>query len=369
VFQRAAGLPDACAALFAVSPYLFALTRCLPKVEAAGYALTLVGLALLLERRRGVALAGVAVCVTLAFFVHTAAALLLGLVGGAIALSRRDVGALLALGVGTLLAVPLVATHLMDGCSPAQALLFSRDDYLRAAPRELDAAYAMRVLLLAGPTTLAAAAIGAPRLLGRRRELVWICGLVTALYLNELWLAPFGGRTTLDLLRGLTLLAVPLAICAGLAVEGRPRAAAGLVAAGAAVAGITTLWLVPSTCVSRPVDVEAVAGFEVDRCSFRWRRAPRPAAAAPPGSAGSQRLQVGPDAVVDRSATQERATQQRDRLVDLAAHRVGRGDPTELDLRRVLPALRRIDPHLRRVAHHALEGLGLADRLVARVLQ
>ena len=42
--QRAAALPDACAALFPWTPYLFALSWCLPKVEAAGYALAFLGL-------------------------------------------------------------------------------------------------------------------------------------------------------------------------------------------------------------------------------------------------------------------------------------------------------------------------------------
>jgi hypothetical protein len=329
-FQRAAGLPDASSALFAVSPYLFALTRCLPKVEVAGYAVALVGLALLmLSRRRVAADVALALCVLCAFFVHTAAALFLGLVGGAIALVRRDRNALLALGAGTLLALPLLAVHVSDGCSPAQALLFSRDDYLRAAPRAAGEIPWLRILLLAGPATLIAALVGAPRLLSRRRELLVVCTVILALYLNELWLAPFGARTTLDLLRGLTLLAIPTAICAGLALEGRPRAALALVGIGAATALATSVWLVPHTCVSKPVDVTQVANFEVDRCMFRWRRhAVRGRKPEPSGASERlQRLQLGPHAVVHGSAARQGATQQRDGLRDLAPHRVGGGDP------------------------------------------
>lgn len=313
-FQRAAGLPDACSALFAVSPYLFALTRCLPKVEVAGYALALLGFGLLLRRRH----VGLAACVAGAFFVHTAAALFLGLVGGVLALSRRDGRGLLALGAGALLALPLFAWHLADGCSLAQAFLLSRDDYLRAAPRSLDMAFGMRVAVLANPLALAAAAIGAPALWRRRRDVALACAAIVLLYTNELWLAPFGMRTTLDLVRGLTVLAVPVALAAGVAVAGAPRAAAALVAASALWAGAALVWTVPATCVSKPVNVTAVSRFEVDRCTFRWR--------GPARLQGSQRGQVVPHGLVDGPALGQRPAQQRDRLGDLPAHHVGAGD-------------------------------------------
>lgn len=316
-FQRSAGLPDVCAAIFALSPYLFALTRCLPKVEAAGYAVALLGLGLLLRGR----LLGVAACVVGAFLVHTAAALLLGLVGGLMALSRRDTRALAALGGGALLALPLFALHLADGCSLPQAFLFSQDDYLRAAPRAHNLTHWDRVLWLANPLALVAAAFGLRALASRRREVVVACVAIFVLYLNELWLAPFGARTTLDLMRGLTLLAIPVAASAGLALAARPRVAAWGVAACALLALGTTFLVVPSSCVSKPVDTSRVASFEVDRCTFRWRGPAR-------RSQTSEGLEVGPHAFVDGSAAGEGATQQLDRLRDLAAHGVGAGDPS-----------------------------------------
>jgi len=130
-FQRAAGLPDVSSALFAWAPYGFALTRCLPKIEAVGYALAFVALGLLIKRRY--AALGTALAAT--FFVHTGAALFLGLTGGTLALALRDIRALRALAVGTVVGAALPLAHVAAGCSAAQALLFSEGDYLREAPR------------------------------------------------------------------------------------------------------------------------------------------------------------------------------------------------------------------------------------------
>jgi len=271
-FQRAAALPDAAAALFAWAPYGFALTRCLPKVEAAGYAVAFLGLALLLRRR----LVGLALALAAAFWVHTAAALFLGLAGGVLALARREPRALAALAAGSLGAAPLVAVHVAAGCSLAEALLFSQGDYLRAAPRAANLEHWDRVLVLANPIALAAAVAGAARLWREHRAVAVLCAVVVVLYLNELWLAPFGARTTLDLLRGLTLLAAPVAIAAAVHLEESPGATLALVGASAVLAVLAAGWVVPEACVSKPVDVERVAHFEVDRCAFRWRTA-RPA--------------------------------------------------------------------------------------------
>ncbi|HVN36952.1 MAG TPA: hypothetical protein VMW19_02105 [Myxococcota bacterium] len=272
LFQRSAGLPDAAAALFAFAPYGFALSWCLPKVEAAGYAIALAGLAAQLRGR----LVWVTVALLAAFCVHTAAALFLGLCGGVLALQRHDVRALAALAVGTALAAPLLLAHLRVGCTPAEALLFSQGDYLRAAPRGLDAAHLAHALLLANPIALALAVRGAPHLLRRRRDVAIVCAVVALLYANELWLVPFGARTTLDLVRGLTLFAIPVSAAAGFALEGRARAARGAVVASAALS-IAALWLVvPATCVSKPVAVVGVESIQVDRCRFRWTDPQRP---------------------------------------------------------------------------------------------
>jgi hypothetical protein len=264
-FQRAARLPAACAALFPWTPYLFALSWCLPKVEAAGYALAFAGLGCLLRERRVAA----ALLLAATFWVHTAAALVFGLCGGVLALARRDARAVAALAAGALGAAPLVAAHLAAGCSLAQALLFSPGDYLRAAGRWHSAALAGRLAALAGPVGIGAALCGAPLLWRERRELALVCGAVLALCTSELWLAPFGIATTLNLLRGLTLLAFPVAIAGGL-LAARRQIAGALVAACAAFALAAALLAVPGSCQRTSVDPARAAALELDRCAFRW---------------------------------------------------------------------------------------------------
>jgi hypothetical protein len=273
-FQKAAGLPAAAAAVFAWTPYLFALTWCLPKLEAAGYALAFAGLALLWRRRHAAA----ACLLLLTFFVHTAAALFFGLAGGVLALLLRDPRALAALAAGGAGGALLIAAHLMAGCSLAEAFLFSRGDYLRTAALESSLAHWPRLLALAGAPALVAAALGAHDLVRRHRTVSILCALVLAVYANELWLAPFGARTTLDLLRGLTLLAFPLAAAAGVAIGERPRLAPAALAACAVWALFATLQVVPASCYVRSIDLARVGELAVDRCAFRWR------IAAPPGS-------------------------------------------------------------------------------------
>jgi hypothetical protein len=268
-FQRAAGLPAASAALFAWWPYAFALSWCLPKVEAAGYALAFAGLGLLIRRRY--ALASAALAAT--FWVHTAAALFLGLLGGSCALAQRDRRGLLALALGTLLAFPLLGAHLAAGCTLAQALLLSAGDYLRSSAGWSSLSVLDRVLALASPPALLCAAAGAALLWRRHRSLALLAGVTLALYLNELWLAPFGQRTTLNLLRGLTVLAFPVSAAAGLFLAGRPRRVQNLAVAVCALWALGAVWLaLPGSCHRAPVDLEAVSSLVVDRCTFRWTR-------------------------------------------------------------------------------------------------
>jgi hypothetical protein len=288
-FQRAAGLPDASALLFVWSPYLFALSRCTPKIEAAGYALAFLGLGLLLRRRY----VGLGATLVAAFWVHTAAALFLGLCGGVLALAGRDRRALSALALGTLAATPLVALHLAAGCTPMQALLFSPGDYLRTTPRPTLLAHGPRLLALAHPIALAAGAFGARSLWQERRPVALLCAVVVGLYLNEIWLAPFGARTTLDLLRGLTVLSFPAAIAAGWALRDRPRWTAIAVAAAAVWAAACAFTAVPRSCHVQPIDVAEIQALRVDRCTFRWRKtAPavkRMGIGLPPDSPSSDR--------------------------------------------------------------------------------
>lgn len=272
-FQRAARLPDASAALFAWAPYGFALSWCLPKAEAAGTGLAFAGLALLLRGRH----LWVSLALAATFLLHTASALFFGLCGGVLALALRDRRALAALALGTLLASPLLVAHLIAGCSPAQALLFSAGDYLRSTQGGSSLALWPRIAALAGPITVGCAVAGATRLWDQHRAVAIAAAAVVVLYLNELWLAPFGARTTLNLLRGLTLLAFPLAAGAGVFVSGRRRLAWAVTAA-CAVWALGATWLaLPGSCHRVPVDWERVGALEVDRCTFRWAiRVPRP---------------------------------------------------------------------------------------------
>jgi hypothetical protein len=271
-FQRAAGLPAAAAAVFVWTPYAFALTWCLPKLETAGYALAFSGLALLLHRRH----TGAALVLALAFGVHTAAALFLGLTGGVLALWLRDRRAVGALAIGSLAGALLVAVHLRAGCSPAEALLFSQGDYLRTASRAGSLSRWPSQLALAGVPALAAAAIGARELVRRHSTVSVLAAVVCLLYLNELWLAPFGARTTLDLQRGLAVFAFPVSAAAGVALSARPRWLAGGIAACAIWAAASALWVVPGSCTVRAIDLDQVRELSVDRCAFRWRSALRP---------------------------------------------------------------------------------------------
>lgn len=266
-FQRALALPDMATVLFAWSPYHFALTTCLPKIEVAGYAICLLGLSFLFERRpRALALA-----LTAAFWVHTSSALVLGYAAGVIALARRDTQSISALAVGTLLAAPLPLTHVLAGCSFPEALLFSHGDYLRSAIRENPLASIRHIALLANPIALVAAILGTKALVQYHRSLAVGCFAMVLLYTNELWLAPFNIRTTLDLTRGLTLLSIPLSLAGGLALGAHPRNAFAAVIGSIALAGTAIAWAIPTTCVSKPVDIATIDALSVDRCQFRWR--------------------------------------------------------------------------------------------------
>jgi hypothetical protein len=264
--QRAAGLPDLASALFAWSPYAFALTWCIPKIETAGYALALAGLGWLFGKRYFAA----AIALAATFFVHTAAALVFGLCGGVIALAQRDRRALFALAAGSLAAAPLFATHLAAGCSFAETFLFSRGDYLRPAAAASSMTRLARIAILAGPIGLFAGAIGAPALWRRNRPVALMSATVFVLYWNELWLVPFGMGSTLNLLRGLTLLAFAVAIPAGFALDARRRLAPWILAACALWAGASSLFIVPNSCHTQTFTLEEIRATSVERCRFRW---------------------------------------------------------------------------------------------------
>jgi hypothetical protein len=188
-----------------------------------------------------------------------------------LALVQRDRRALLALTTGTLASTPLFAAHLAAGCTLAQALLFSQGDYLRTADRIGSLADWDSLVALANPIALGAALVGAPLLWREQRAVALTGGVIIALYLNELWLAPFGARTTLNLMRGLTVLAIPVSLAAGMAVAKYPRWTGAVIAACAVWAIGTAVLVVPGSCSVRPIRLDEIDSLRVDRCTFRWR--------------------------------------------------------------------------------------------------
>jgi len=288
-FQRAAGLPDASTAIFALTPYLLSLSWCVPRVEAAGYALLLFGLGFLVRGRRVALAAALAAC----FYVHTAAALLFGLTAGILALARRDPRALVALALGTLGAAPLVIAHLGAGCTFAQALLFAPGGYARSLGEALLPENWPWLAPLASPVALLAAALGAGASWRRSRPLACFAAALVALWATNFWLAPFGIRTLVTPLRGLSVLAIPVAMSAGLWCAEKAWREAVVLAACAALAVIACPFIVPKACYVRPIALAELDGVRVARCEFLWQAAPLAAAAAPPAPAPS----AGPPAV------------------------------------------------------------------------
>ncbi len=276
-FQRAAGLPDASTAIFALTPFLLSLSWCVPRVEAAGYGLLLFGLGCLLRGRRLALAAALAAC----FYVHTAAALLFGLTAGMLALARRDALALAALALGTLGAAPLVAAHMNAGCTFAQALLFAPGGYARSLGEELVPENWPWLAPLANPVALIAAVLGARALWRWSRPLAGFAAALVGLWATNFWLAPFDIRTLVTPLRGLSLLAIPVAMSAGIWCAARPSREALWLALCAVFAAIACPLVVPHACYVRPIALAELDGVHVARCEFLWQAAPLAAAPSP----------------------------------------------------------------------------------------
>lgn len=291
-FQRAAQLPDASTALFALTPFLLSFSWCVPRVEAAGYGLLLFGLACVL-RGRHVALA---LLLAACFYVHTAAALLFGLSAGLLALVRRDVRSLAALALGALGAAPLVAAHLRAGCTFAQALLFAPGGYARSLQEPLLPENWPWLAPLAGPVALVAAALGAKALWRASRPLAVFAVALVALWGTNFWLAPFDVRTLVTPLRGLSVLAIPVAMSAGVWCAARPGREALWLALAAAFATAASLLVVPQACFVRPILLSELDGVHVERCEFLWRAAPAAAAAGATPVAVPGNLRLAGDA-------------------------------------------------------------------------
>lgn len=267
VFQRAAGLPDVSAALLALSPYALSMSFCIPKVEFFGYSLAFVGLACVLRRRY----APLALLVATLFYVHTAVALVFGFVAGVLALSSRDLRAVAALAIGSLGAAPLIAAHMADGCSFAEALLFNRSGYWDSPGSGLVPENWQSIALLANPLLVVVAAIGARDLWRRSVPLACMSLAFLLIYSNQAWMAPFGVRSVVGFDRGLPLLAVAVSIAAGVyLVQDRWLQRV--------VVGVSAVWLIgatafvlPGSCFVRPIGLAELEGLRVERCSFTWQ--------------------------------------------------------------------------------------------------
>jgi len=265
-FQRAAGLPDASALLFTLWPYSFTQSWTV-RIELAGYALVFLALALLL-RRRYVSLALVTAA---SFWVHTAAAVLLGLSAGVLALARRDGRALGALALGSLGFLPLLASHLGAGCTLQQALLLSPGDLWHPNQPLATLAKWPLIVTLASPPVLVAALVGAPRLWKQHRDVSWLCLALLFLYLQELWLAPFGASTTSTLMRSLSFLVLPVCAAAGSGLAAQPARVAlpWLVAAGV-WCGAAATTVAREALAWRAVGLEEIRDLRPLRCSFAF---------------------------------------------------------------------------------------------------
>jgi hypothetical protein len=265
-FQRRAGLPDHVSILFALWPYSFALSWSMPKIEVLGYALVFFGLGLLLARRH----AWLALVVAASFWVHTPGALLLGICGGIFALARRDARALAALALGALGAVPLLGAHLAAGCSLQQALLFEEGDYLHIATLRSSLSRWPLFVALASPPALIAAIAGVRTVWSRDRAIAALCAVLVILYLQELWLAPFGVGTTVNLNRGLSLLVIPVAVSAGVWLSSRPRLAPWVLGAAALWCVGCALTVAREPIFWRPIALEEIRDLRMVRCRFGW---------------------------------------------------------------------------------------------------
>jgi hypothetical protein len=230
-------------------------------------------------RRRWFALAAaVAAC----FYLHTAAALLFGVTAGTLALARRDARALVALAAGALGALPLLFAHLAAGCTFAQALLFAPGGYARPLAEQLLPPQWPWLAPLANPMALLAAVLGAGAIWRRSRSLACFSAALVALWATNFWLAPFGIRTLVTPLRGLSVLAIPIALSAGVWGAERARREAVLLGLSAIFAVISLPLVVPHACYVRRITLAELDGVHVNRCEFLWRAAPR--GATPPAA-------------------------------------------------------------------------------------
>ncbi len=143
-------------------------------------------------------------------------------------------------------------------------------------------------MTLASPPILVAAFAGARDVWSRDRAVAVLCGVLVVLYLQELWLAPFGVGTTVNLNRGLSLLVIPVVIAAGVWIAPRPRLAPWLFGAAALWCLGSALTVAREPISWRPVAIEEIRDLRMARCRLGWnapnaahRKQRRPRAPAP----------------------------------------------------------------------------------------
>jgi hypothetical protein len=266
-FQRSARLPDHASLLFVLWPYAFTLSWTIPRNEVAAYALTFLGLGLLLRRHY----VGLALALAATFYVHTAGAIFFGLAAGVLALARRDVRGIAALAVGTLGVVPLLIAHLGAGCTLQQALLLAEGDYLHIETHTGTLHRWPLILALASPPILAAAVLGARGLWERWRPIAVLCAVLVVLFLQEVWLYPFQASTTATLMRGLSFLVIPAATAGGVFLARRPRLAPWFLGIAAIWCLGTTFSVAKKPMYTRPISLDEIRDLRMVRCRFGWR--------------------------------------------------------------------------------------------------
>ena len=153
----------------------------------------------------------------------------------------------------------------------SQCLLFNRSGYWDSPNTGLVPENWQSIALLASPVLIVVAGLGAGALWRHSIPLACMGAAFLLIYTNQAWMAPFGVRSVVGFDRGLPLLAVPVAMSAGLYLE-RGRWLRWI------VVGLSALWLVttaatvlPGSCFVRPIAESELEGMQVERCSFTWR--------------------------------------------------------------------------------------------------
>jgi len=83
---------------------------------------------------------------------------------------------------------------------------------------------------------------------------------------------PFEIRTLVTLLRGLTMLSIPVALAAGVFAARSPRHTRWVVALAVGAALLAVPTAIPNACFTRRIDPLQAADVTVERCVFVWQQ-------------------------------------------------------------------------------------------------